>query len=147
MRNLMFGLLAALVLGSGAAFAQNGFYAGASAGYPGAALHFGVEDVGAAGLDARLNIGYAYDGDFSFGVDALYGLNVDTDDLPIDVYVGGGVGADFGGSFFLKGLVGAEYRLVEIDVPALGVFVEVGPTFDFDGGVGADARLGVNYHF
>lgn len=147
MRNLVFGLLAALVLGSGAAFAQNGFYAGASAGYPGAALHFGVEDVAVDGLDARVNIGYAYDGDFSFGVDGLYSLDVDTSDLPIDVYVGGGVGADFGGSFFLKGLVGGEYRLVEIDVPALGVFVELGPTFEFGSGISADARLGVNYHF
>jgi len=147
MRNLMLGLLAALVLGSGAAFAQNGFWAGASAGYPGAALHFGVEDVGVQGLDARVNIGYAYDGDFSVGLDGLYGLNVDTSDLPIDVYVGGGVGADFGGSFIVKALVGGEYRLVEIDVPALGVFLEIGPTYDFTDGVGADGRLGVNYHF
>ena len=44
MRKFLVTLIAVAALGSGAAFAQ-GYWAGVSAGYPGAALHFGVEDV------------------------------------------------------------------------------------------------------
>lgn len=147
MRKFVLALVAALVLG-GAAFAQSGFYVAGSAGYPGAALHLGVEDVGVDGLDARLNVGYAYVGNFSVGVDALYGLDVGTMDVPIDVYVGGGVGATFGGSFSLKALVGGSYSLAELGVDGLSVFVEGGPTYSFGGGgFGADARLGVAYGF
>lgn len=149
MRKIVLALLAALVIG-GAAFAQSGFYVAGSAGYPGAALHLGVEDVGVAGLDARLNVGYAYVGDFSVGVDALYGLDISSMemDVPIDVYVGGGVGATFGGSFSLKALVGGSYSLAEVGAPNFSVFVEGGPTFAFGGGgLGGDARLGVAYGF
>lgn len=147
MRKFVIALLAALVLG-GAAFAQSGFFVAASAGYPGAALHLGVEDVGVAGLDARLNVGYAYAGDFSVGLDALYGLDVDLSDVPIDVYVGGGVGATFDGDFSLKALVGGSYSLAELGVDGLSVFVEAGPTYTFgNGGIGVDARLGVGYGF
>ena len=158
MRKLLFGLLAALVLASGAAFAQSGFWAGLSGGYPGAAIHFGVEDVVVDNLDARLNLGYAYaaDSGFSVGVDALYGLDLDTGELAVDVYVGGGVGFVVGQAFAVKALAGGEYRLAELGIDELGVFLEVGPSFGFDvdgddeetsGGFGFDARVGVNYHF
>lgn len=158
MRKLLLGLLAALVLGSGAAFAQTGFWAGLSGGYPGAAVHFGVESLGVENLDARLNLGYAYAADdgLSFGVDALYGLDLDTGEVPVDVYVGGGFGLVVSKAFALKALVGGEYRFGELGVPELGAFLEVGPSFGFDmdgddavdsGGFGFDARVGVNYHF
>jgi hypothetical protein len=158
MRTLFFGLLAALVLGGGAAFAQTGFWAGVSGGYPGAAAHFGVEDVVVENLDARLNLGYAYaaDAGFSVGVDALYGLPVDTGDLAIGVYAGGGVGLVVGQAVAVKALVGGEYRLGDLGIEQLGIFLEVGPSFGFDidgdededsGGFGFDARVGANYHF
>jgi len=158
MRNLLFGLLAALVLGSGAAFAQTGAWVGLSGGYPGAALHFGVEDIVTDGLDVRVNVGYAYAGadGASFGADALYGLDVDTGEVPVNMYVGGGAGLVFGKAVAVKALVGGEYRLGDIGIEELGVFLEVGPSLGFDidgddatdeGGFGFDARLGVNYHF
>ena len=151
MRKLVLVLLAALVMG-GAAFAQSGFYAALSAGYPGAAVHLGVEDVGVEGLDARLNVGYAYiGGGFSVGLDALYAIDLGTMEMevPIDVYVGGGVGATFTGEFSLKALVGGSYSLTELTgVDGLGVFLEAGPTYTFGGGgINADARLGVAYGF
>lgn len=164
MRKLLLGLLAALVLGSGAAFAQTGFWAGLSGGYPGAAVHFGVEGLGIDALDARVSLGYAYAGaeGFAFGVDALYGLDLDTGELPVDLYVGGGVGMVAGEAFAIKALVGGEYRFGELGIPELGAFLEVGPSYGidmnnddldddgneiYDGGFGFDARLGVNYHF
>jgi hypothetical protein len=149
MRKIVLALLAALVLG-GAAYAQSGFYAAASAGYPGVAVHLGVEDVAVEGLDARLNVGWAYANEFSVGLDALYGIDLGTMemDLPIDVYVGGGVGATFTGDFTLKALVGGSYGLSELGVDGLSVFLEAGPTYTFGGnGFGVDARLGVAYGF
>jgi hypothetical protein len=150
MRKIVIALLAALVLG-GAAYAQSGFFVAASAGYPGAAIHFGVEDVAVEGLDARLNVGYAYAGDFSVGLDALYGIDLGTMEmeLPIDVYVGGGVGATFDGDFTIKALVGGSYGLSELGVEGLSVFLEAGPTYTFatDNFFSVDARLGVAYGF
>jgi hypothetical protein len=164
MRTLFFGLLAALVLGGGAAFAQTGAWAGVSGGYPGAAAHFGVEDLGIENLDARVNLGYAYAGaaGFAIGVDGLYGLPLDTGDLAADIYVGAGVGMVVGEAFAVKALAGGEYRLGDLGIPELGIFLEVGPSYGFDlsdedlddddeeiydGGFGFDARVGVNYHF
>jgi hypothetical protein len=164
MRTLILGLLAALVLGGGAAFAQTGAWGGLSGGYPGAAAHFGVEDVGVENLDARVNLGYAYAGaaGFALGVDGLYGLNLDTGELAADIYVGAGVGMVVGEALALKALAGGEYRFVDLDLPQVGLFLEVGPSFGidmndedlddddeeiYDGGFGFDARLGVNYHF
>lgn len=153
MRKLLLATFAALLIG-GAAFAQDfdgtDYWAGLSAGYPGAAVHFGLEDV-TQNLDLRFNLGYIYvgDGGANFGVDALYNLDIDTDGAPVDVYLGGGVGADFGGTFVLKALGGAEFRLAEAGAEQVGVFAEVGPAFAFgeDAGFGLDGRLGVNYHF
>lgn len=156
MRKLLACLFTALFLG-GAALAQDlvvvddtDYWAGISAGYPGAAFHFGIDDV-ADDLALRFDLGYVYvdGGGFSIGADALYDLAVDTDDAPVDVYVGGGVGAAFGddGGFLIKGIGGAEFFLADAGIDDLGVFAEVGPALVFDGGFGVDGRLGVNYHF
>lgn len=159
MRKLLTSMVAALLVAGGAAFAQDvdvvivedsGYFAGLSAGYPGAAVHFGIDDV-TTNLDARFSFGYTYAGTSgaTIGVDALYELDVDTDGAPVDVYVGGGVGANFAGTFYVRGLGGGEFRLVDAGLPQLGVFAEVGPAFGFGtgGGFGIDGRLGVNYHF
>ena len=161
MRNLLISMFTVLVMTGGAALAQdvvvvddNEYWAGFSAGYPGAAVHFGIDGL-ADDLGVRFNLGYAYAGAFAFGVDALYDLNVDTDGAPLDVYVGGGLGAsidtdddlDSDGGFTVKALVGGEFYFADAGIPQLGVFAEVGPAIRFGGGFGIDGRLGVNYHF
>lgn len=151
MRKFLIALIAVVTLGAGTAFAQSGYWAGFSVGYPGAALHFGLEDV-TPNLNVRVNAGYNYIGTgFSLGLDALYDLAVDTGSTPIDVYVGGGVGLGIGAGFDLavNAFVGAEYRLADLGLSQGGVFLEVGPSFRvlpaFNFGV--IGRLGFNYHF
>jgi len=149
MRKLIISLLAVAVLGAGAAFAQSGTWAGVSAGWPGAALHFGLKNV-VQNLDVRANLGYNYVGGFSFGVDALYALNLDTGPEPINTYLGAGVGFAFGVGLVpsLNILVGAEYRLVEANLPQGGVFFEAGPAISVSPFVlGFSGRIGFNYHF
>jgi len=151
MRKLILSLLAVTVLGAGSAFAQSGFWAGASAGWPGAALHFGVENV-VAGLDVRANVGASYTfADFSVGADVLYGLDLDVGMLPLETYVGGGVALNIGtGIGFGAGVfAGIEYRLGEVGLPEGGIFFEVGPSFAVTPAFafGVLARLGFNYHF
>ncbi|MDA0700231.1 MAG: hypothetical protein O3A02_03345 [bacterium] len=146
MRKLILSLLAVTVLGAGSAFAQSGFWAGASAGWPGAALHFGVENV-VAGLDVRANVGASYTfADFSVGADVLYGLDLDD---AIETYVGGGVALKIGTGIGFGAFAGFEYRLGEGDLPEGGIFVEVGPSFAVTPAFafGVLARLGFNYHF
>jgi hypothetical protein len=159
MRKLVISLLAVFVLGAGSAFAQSGYWAGVSVGYPGAVVHFGVENA-VQGLDIRANLGYQYLGvrGIGLGADVLYNLAVDTGTLPLDTYVGGGLqfGIGGGGSLGLGVFGGVEYRLLEVGLPEGGVFLEIGPSlgyafapaanvssvrFDFIG------RLGFNYHF
>jgi len=151
MRKLLISLLAVAVLGAGSAFAQSGYWAGVSAGWPGAALHFGVENA-VAGLDLRANVSSTYGFTLGLGADVLYGLDVDLGALPLDTYLGGGLSVVFvpGAVGFGGGLFGGiEYRLGELGLPEGGIFFEVGPSFlivpAFGFGVGA--RLGFNYHF
>jgi len=151
MRKLVLSLLAVAVLGAGAAFAQSGLWAGISSGWPGAALHFGVENV-FEGVDVRANVTSTYGLTFGLGADALYGLELDVGALPLDTYVGGGLDLLFVPGAFgvsLDAFGGIEYRLGELGLPEGGIFLEVGPTIlvvpAF--GFGIDARLGFNYHF
>lgn len=151
MRKLVISLLAVTVLGAGSALAQSGLWAGVSAGWPGAALHFGVENV-VQNLDVRANIGSSYTFNaFSVGIDALYGLDVDLGVVPVDAYVGGGVALGIGAglSVGIGAFGGVEYRLGDIGLPEGGVFLEVGPSFAITPAfaVGVLARLGFNYHF
>jgi hypothetical protein len=150
MRKLIISLLAVAILGSGAAFAQTGTWAGLSVGWPGAALHFGVENL-ATNLDVRANLGYQYTGSFSFGVDALYNLNLQTDVPALRTYAGGGFGFAFGAGLEagVGLLVGGEYRLVDAGFPQGGVFFEAGPAIAITPafGFGFAGRLGFNYHF
>ena len=155
MRKLLISLIVIAALGTGGAFAQSGFWAGVSGGYPGAQVHFGVENV-FADLDVRVNLNYFYFGaaatGIGIGADVLYGLDVDTGVVPIDVYVGGGPNIQVGvGDLGLSvdAFVGGEYRLGEINLPQGGVFLEVGPVIKILPGFGADfmGRLGFNWHF
>ena len=151
MRKFLIALIAVVTLGAGTAFAQRGYWAGFSVGYPGAALHFGLEDV-TPNLSVRVNAGYNYIGSgFAIGVDGLYDLAVDTGTTPIDVYVGGGLGLGIGSGFDLavNAFVGGEFRLVDAGLPQGGVFLEVGPSFRVIPGFrfGVIGRLGFNYHF
>lgn len=152
MRKFLVSLIAVAVLGAGAAFAQGGMWAGVSAGYPGAALHFGVDDV-APNLAVRINAGYNYigTGGFAIGADALYDLAVDMGDAPIQVYVGGGVGLGIGSGVAVgvNAFVGGEFSLASAGLPQGGVFLEVGPSIGVipTFGFGVTGRLGFNYHF
>lgn len=152
MRKLLVSLIAVAALGTGAAFAQGGYWAGVSVGYPGASLHFGVDNI-APGFAVRLNAGYNYVGaGFALGVDGLYDLPVDMGDTPIDVYAGAGLGIGVGGGplqLAANVIVGGEFSLAGSGLPEGGVFLEVGPSlrllpsFQF----GVLGRLGFNYHF
>ncbi len=155
MRKLLISLIVIAALGTGGVFAQSGFWAGVSGGYPGAQVHFGVENV-FAGLDVRANLNYFYFGaaatGIGIGADVLYGLDVDTGVVPIDVYVGGGPNIQVGtGALGLSidAFVGGEYRLGELNLPQGGVFLEVGPVIKILPGFSADfiGRLGFNWHF
>lgn len=155
MRKLLISLLVIATLGTGGVFAQSGFWAGVSGGYPGAQVHFGVENV-FAGLDVRANLNYFYFGPAATGIgigaDVLYGLDVDTGVVPIDVYVGGGPNIQVGAGplgLSIDAFVGGEYRLGELNLPQGGVFLEVGPVIKVLPGFSADfiGRLGFNWHF
>lgn len=155
MRKLLIALVAVFAVGAGSAFAQSGYWAGFSVGYPGAALHFGLEDV-TPNLAVRVNAGYAYVGNrFALGFDALYNLSVATGSTPIDAYLGGGVGIGIGAGspiVSINALVGGEFRLVDLGIPSAGLFLEVGPSVSFNlprnrAPFGVLARFGINYHF
>jgi hypothetical protein len=148
MRKLLISLLAVSVLGAGSAFAQSGFWAGASVGFPNSGIHFGVENV-VQDLDLRVNVGTTFALAFSVGVDVLYNLALDTGMLPLDTYVGGGVNLGVGLVTGINvGLFGGvEYRLAEVGLPQGGVFFEVGPSVSIPFVFGVLGRLGFNYHF
>lgn len=152
MRKFIISLVAVAVLGTGAAFAQSGYWAGVSAGYPGAAVHFGVDNI-APGFAVRLNAGFNYIGTqgFALGVDALYDLPVNMGDTPIDLYVGGGLGIGIGAGVALgvNLFVGGEFSLAQAGLPEGGVFLEVGPSIGVVPafGFGVSGRVGFNYHF
>lgn len=152
MRKFVISLIAVAVLSTGAAFAQSGYWAGISAGYPGAAVHFGIEDI-APNFSVRLNAGYSYIGTrgFALGVDALYDLPVDMGDTPLSIYAGGGVGLGIGAGMALgvNLFVGGEFSLAQAGLPEGGVFLEVGPAIGVIPafGFGVAGRLGFNYHF
>ena len=156
MRKTLAALLTAALLSLGSAFAQDSmmgeqFWVGISGGFPGVAVHFGLSDI-IDDLDVRANVGFNYNGTgFAVGVDALYGLPIDTGATPLDVYVGGGPGFSVGtgGGLAINVFGGVEYRLSDLGLPEGGVFLEAGPAiavtpaFAF----GVAARLGFNFHF
>ncbi len=158
MRKVLITLLAITVFGVGSAFAQNSmaaehYWAGVSAGYPGANFHFGVSDV-APNISVRANLGFGYFGyGFSAGVDGLYNIPVNTGDLPLVVYAGVGPTFSFGylGGFAagVNAFGGVEYRLGQIGFEPGGVFFEAGPVVYFTPSFfgGFVGRLGFNYHF
>ncbi|HZX00343.1 MAG TPA: hypothetical protein VFF10_09795 [Trueperaceae bacterium] len=151
MRKFLVSLIAVAALGTGTAFAQGGYWAGFSVGYPGAALHFGIDGI-SPGLAARVNAGYNYigAGGFALGADILYDLAVDTGTAPIDVYLGGGVGLGIGTGInvAVNAFVGGEFSLAGSGLPEGGIFLEAGPSIGFNPfALGVAARLGFNYHF
>jgi hypothetical protein len=155
MRKLLISLIAIAALGTGAAFAQSGFWAGISGGYPGAQVHFGVENV-FAGLDVRANLGFFYFGPaasgFGLGANAVSPLDTQNGTTPTEVYVGAGPNLSVGAAavgLSIDAFVGGEYRLGELNLPEGGVFLEIGPAVRILPGFGVDfiGRLGFNWHF
>lgn len=154
MKRILSILILALLAG-GAAQAQDNWF-GLRSGYPlGVTLHYGIDDGLSAGTDLRIN-GRIYvrgaDAVVGVGVDALRTVSVED---PFVVYVGGGPAIEIGSDVFLDvhGLAGAEFRLTDVDLPELGVFVEgaLGATIALSGGTSRvpdfGAAVGFNWHF
>lgn len=170
MRKFILSLLAVSVLGLGGAFGQvidvepevdfdDDYWAGVSFGFPfGVNFHFGVEDMISENMDFRATASAGFGGVFGLGGDLLFDLPIDTNDVPVDVYAGGGLGVAFGEIDATAGMdtvfdvhlmFGGVYRLVEAGLPEGGIFAEVGPAITFGAGsnVGVNAKLGFNYYF
>lgn len=148
-------LTVVLVL-AGSAHAQTWF--GLRTGYPlGVTVHVGAADAIADVVDLRLSGRFAsIDGSGRVGL-AVDFLQTVSPGLPAIVYVGGGPAISVGGGatyFDLHGLVGLEYRLVDVDLTALGLFAELSLGAEFDTSGSGNARfptvgaaLGFNWHF
>ncbi len=134
-----------------------GDWFGVRSGYPlGVTLLYGIGNGLGPGVDLRINGRIVVDQNgtrFGLGLDGLRNVVVKS---PFTVYLGGGPALEAGSGVALldvHGLVGSEFRFVDLGVPRLGVFAEgtlgaqIGlagvpsrfPTFG--------AALGVNYHF
>lgn len=155
-RFLLVLIVAALVSGISCASAQGNWF-GVRSGYPlGLTVLYGVNNGLGNGADLRVNGRLVVDGNgtrFGLGLDALHTVAAVS---PFSVYLGGGPAVEVGSGVALldvHGLIGSEFRFVDLGIPRLGVFAEgtlgarIGlsgissrfPTFG--------AALGVNYHF
>lgn len=142
MRKFLIALFAVATLGAGTAFAQSGYWAGLSTGFPfGVSLHFGMEDLLSPGIDVRFNVkGSTFGGAvqtatstvlpaqtsptatysgfvFSVGADVLYNLDLATDPN-LNAYVGGGLDLGFASGSTTPGDTGIGGFVY--DVHALG---------------------------
>lgn len=154
MKTIGFGVLLALLLSFGSAQAQNWF--GLRTGYPlGVTLHYGIENGLSSGFDLRVSANLRVYGDevnFGIGADALNTVALEG---PFEVYVGGGPALDFGGGgalFDVHGLVGGEFRFVDLGLAPLGIFAEL--SLGAGIGLGRPSRIptfgggiGFNWHF
>ena len=152
----MIGLFVAFFALLGTTHAQTWF--GLRTGYPlGVTLHVGAEDAVADVVDLRISGRFAsIDGNARVGV-AVDFLQTVSPGLPALIYVGGGPAISVGaGATYLDlhGLVGAEYRLVDVDLTALGLFAELSLGAEFSTSGSGNARfpavgaaLGFNWHF
>ena len=155
-RVLLVLITTALVSGISTASAEGNWF-GIRSGYPlGLTLHYGVANGLASGAALRVSGRLVVDGNgtrFGLGLDALHTVAAVS---PFSVYLGAGPAVEVGSGVALldvHGLVGGEFRFVDLGVPQLGIFAEgtlgarIGisgissqfPTFG--------AALGVNWHF
>ena len=171
MRKLIVLLMSVLVLSFGSAFAQQDpiivtqepgvvtgpvgeepYWATFAIGYPlGVSFGFGVNDMISEDIDVRFMAGVS--GGFGIAADAIFDLPVDLDG-PLVVYAGGGPALTVGDPFLfgLRLFAGLEYRLVDLNFPQGGIYVEVGPQLNLIRGEGVpvgtlNARVGFNYYF
>ncbi len=163
MQKRLISLLTVLAISLGAASAQTigapsplpagQYWGGLSTGVApaGITFHFGLVNALGNGISLRANVATGFAGGFGLGADVLSNLPIEVRG-PLAVYAGGGPYLGLGGiqdSFGLNIFAGAEYRLVELDFPAGGVFVELGPSLQvspsFVGGF--YGRGGLNIHF
>lgn len=154
-KRLIAPLLLIFLLLAGTAQAQNWF--GIRSGYPlGVTVHYGIDNGLARGFDLRISGRvYARGGNVTagIGVDALRDVTIEP---PFSVYIGGGPAVEFGTGLFLldvHGLVGAEFRFIDLGLPELGLFLEgsIGAALNLTSG-GATipdfgAAIGVNFRF
>ena len=155
MRHTRLALALAALLLIGAASAQNWF--GVRSGYPlGATLHYGMGNALSGGADLRISGRLVSSGSgvaFGIGADAMLDVFADG---PVTAYVGGGPALEFGAGradLGVQGLVGGQFRFVQVGLAPLGVFLEgsVGGSISLSGGSARiptfGAALGFNWYF
>lgn len=156
MKRLLITLLALATLALGSAQAQN--WIGLRTGYPlGVTAHYGIANALANDFDLRIsaNVRFRRNDNVEFGL-GLDAMNVVAVEGPFEVYIGGGPAIDFGrrGTLIdIHGLLGAEFRFIDLGLEPLGIFLE--GTLGIGIGLGgrssqfptAGAAFGFNYRF
>jgi hypothetical protein len=138
----LFIVVAVLVWGglfSGSALAQSGQYAGASIGAPILQGYYGLEDVLAPDVDARIRLALGIFGGFgiSVGADALFDLSTLDDAGLLQAYAGVGPSLGFAGSSYSSLGSSYGYSVFNIDVTGLGgVKYALDPNINLFGEVG-----------
>ena len=125
-------------------------WAGIGLGYP-SSIHYGLNDVLGDNIDIRFRLSSRYAG-VALAGEALFDI-VRIEDLPVNVYAGGGLDLRYRGRSFgigINGIAGAEYRFSE----SLGFFLELNAvipiyfsTYRYGFGDYSGSTIGVNYHF
>ena len=126
-------------------------WAGIGLGYP-SSIHYGLNDVLGNNIDVRFRLSSRYSG-AALGAEALFDI-LRIEDLPVNVYAGGGLDLRYRFSrvgLGINGVAGAEYRFSE----NIGFFLELNAVIPFYFGTGytygfgdyGGSTLGVNYHF
>lgn len=162
MRKLLITIISLVTFGFGSVQAQDAFgstvdlspdyYIGTALGLNGGSaaffLHFGINDLITDGVGTRFSVGY-HGRAFGLGADVIANLPVNTQNAPLGIYAGAGLGVAFvpqNTNVNIGVLVGAEYRFPNFREG--GVFLELGPAFSITGhGTSFNLKGGFNYHF
>ncbi len=155
-RKLLAFVAVVVLMGSGAAAAQENWF-GVRTGYPlGVTVHYGIANALSNGFDLRVSgrvVAHGSQARIGIGLD---GMGTVASRSPFSAYVGAGPAIEFGsgGAWLdLHALFGGEFRFVDMGVPALGLFVEatLGGSIGLSSGNAEvptfGAAIGVNYHF
>ena len=150
--------LAAVLLASGiaTASAQNN-WVGIRTGYPlGLTVHYGRVNGFGPGADMRISGRIEVHNNvarYGLGVDVLHTVYYDS---PFSVYIGAGpaIETGSGGTWLdVHGLIGSEFRFVNVGAPQIGLFAEgtlggvIGISNQPSEIPSVGLALGVNYHF
>src|SRR5690625_1325503 len=161
MRRVLITIISLVTFGFGSVQAQDAFgstvdlrpdyYIGTALGLNGGSaaffLHFGINDLITDGVGTRFSVGY-HGRAFGLGADVIANLPVNTQNTPVGIYAGAGLGVAFyeKTNVNIGVLVGAEYRFENFREG--GLSLELGPAFSITGhGTAFNLKGGFNYHF